>query len=65
VPIGWFFLPPPGHGVDWVEPVDDTKRHLAMVAGDLIAHIVGTPMGWDSFVEGTAHHLTGLVAAQA
>jgi len=51
LPIGWFFVPPPGHGTDWVEPVDDTQRPLAMVAGDLIAHSIGTPMGWDSFIE--------------
>ena len=50
LPIGWFFLPPPGHGTDWVEPVDDTQRPLAMVAGDLIAHAIGTPIGWENFV---------------
>jgi transcriptional regulator with XRE-family HTH domain len=50
LPIGWFFLPPPGRSTDLVEPVNPEEPQLAMPVADLVAHAIGTPFGWDSFV---------------
>jgi hypothetical protein len=47
-PIGWFFLPPPGHAGDLVEPVHpDTP----LEARYLTSLILGTPPGWRSFLD--------------
>jgi len=46
-----------------VEPGDDTQRRFAMVAGDLSTHSIGTPIGWDSFVERIVSLLAGPDAA--
>ena len=51
-PIGWFFLPPPGHSADLVEPLptghDDS---VALAASELTAMVVGTPPGWQSLLD--------------
>jgi hypothetical protein len=49
-PIGWFFLPPPGRGGDLVEPVNEDRRYQ-LPAADLVALAVGTPNGWEHFLE--------------
>lgn len=51
-PLGWFFLPPPGHGTDLIEPVlGDADGASDMIAADLATLAVGMPQGWDSFLE--------------
>lgn len=50
-PIGWFFLPPPGHGTDLIEPVHEGSPDFSMPAADLVALTVGSPRGWESFVD--------------
>ena len=52
-PIGWFFLPPPGKGAAVVEtpgpgPVDEMTD---LPAAYLAKLVVGTPTGWDRFIE--------------
>jgi hypothetical protein len=44
----WFFLPPPGHSTDWIEPITELPEPR-MAAADLVAHAIGTPPGSDSF----------------
>ncbi len=57
-PIGWFFLPPPGHSADLVEPLptghDDS---VALAASELTAVVVGTPPGWQSLLDRLAELL--------
>lgn len=49
-PIGWFFLPPPGCGDHFIEPVDNSGDQPDLLrAVDLMTHIVGTPHGAASF----------------
>lgn len=48
-PIVWFFLPPTGHGRDLVEPVHADGPYQ-LPAAELIAHTIGTPAGWRSFL---------------
>jgi hypothetical protein len=57
LPVGWFFLPPPGQATDLVEPVDAADDRWWMQAGDLIAHAVGTMTGWDALVGRIVDHL--------
>jgi hypothetical protein len=51
VPLGWFFIPPTGHATDLIEPVQTKPATENMVVADLIALIIGTPEGWQVFVE--------------
>jgi hypothetical protein len=47
-PIGWFFLPPTGHPGDLVDPVHpDTPFEAAY----LTTLVLGTPAGWQSFLD--------------
>ena len=49
-PIGWFFLPPPKHGGDLLEPLyRDDRYHLP--AAELVALTLGTPHGWQQFLD--------------
>jgi hypothetical protein len=57
VPLGWFFIPPAGHATDLIEPVQTKNDAANMIAADLIALIVGTPEGWQAFVEQVADRL--------
>ena len=51
-PLGWFFLPPPGLGTDLIEPVvGEADGASNMIAADMATLAVGTPEGWDSFLE--------------
>jgi hypothetical protein len=54
VPLGWFFIPPTGHATDFIEPVQTNGESTNLVAADLIALIIGTPAGWQRFVEQVA-----------
>lgn len=49
-PIGWFFLPPPGHSGDLIEPLPTGDDDVALAASELTAIVVGTPAGWQSFL---------------
>ena len=35
VPLGWFFVPPPGRGADWIEPANDGEPRANLAASDL------------------------------
>jgi hypothetical protein len=48
-PIGWFFLPPPEHGTDLVEPTYE-RSDFNLPAANLAALVIGSPRGWESFV---------------
>jgi hypothetical protein len=51
-PIGWFFLPPPGHSADLVEPLPSGRDDsvVALAASELTALVVGTSPGWQSLL---------------
>lgn len=52
LPIGWFFVPPPGCSDCFIEPVDNSADDVDLLrAADLATHIVGTPHGAASFRE--------------
>ena len=57
LPVGWFFLPPPGQATDLVEPVNEEDDRWWMQAGDLMAYVLGTMMGWDALVARVVDHL--------
>jgi transcriptional regulator with XRE-family HTH domain len=57
VPLGWFFIPPTAHATDLIEPVQTKPDTENMVVADLIALIVGTPEGWQVFVDEVAGRL--------
>jgi hypothetical protein len=53
-PIGWFFLPPTGHPTDLIQPVHpDTP----LAAASLTSLVLGTPDGWQSFLDRLAELL--------
>ncbi|MGH9270617.1 MAG: helix-turn-helix domain-containing protein, partial [Ilumatobacteraceae bacterium] len=49
VPIGWFFLPPPGHGGDLVGPVYHDDRY-DLPAAELLPLSIATPAGWNVYL---------------
>ena len=51
------FIPPAGHATDLIEPVNTKTDSSNMVVADLISLIVGTPQGWQAFVEQVADRL--------
>jgi hypothetical protein len=57
VPLGWFFIPPAGHATDLIEPVTTKTDSNNMVVANLISLIVGTPQGWQAFIEQVADRL--------
>ncbi|MGI9028587.1 MAG: helix-turn-helix domain-containing protein [Ilumatobacteraceae bacterium] len=51
-PIGWFFLPPAGHTDDLIEPVQTGElERVNLDTAHLLALVLGTPGGWNQFVE--------------
>jgi hypothetical protein len=51
-PIGWFFLPPSGHIDDLIEPVQTGElERVNLDTAHLLALVLGTPRGWEPFVE--------------
>jgi hypothetical protein len=57
-PISWFFLPPTGHSQDLIEPVHKGQfESLNIQAGDLTALTLGSPEGWQSFLDRVAELL--------
>lgn len=50
VPIGWFFLPPPEHAGDLVEPLHaDDRYHIP--AAELVALTIGSSSGWRVYLD--------------
>jgi hypothetical protein len=49
LPIGWFFLPPPGRGDDLLEPGTEAAGDPFPV-GELVALTLGTAPGWAQYL---------------
>ncbi len=51
-PIGWFFIPPPGHSDHVIDPIIRTPAlGLNMNVLGLIHLVLGTPDGWEGIVQ--------------